>query len=705
MNDAKYTPSVFSALLLGLLLSLPAVGVALAAAGNIDATNKWAWGTNMGWVNFAPDNGGVTVYSDHLEGYAWAENVGWIKLGACTGGSPCTHANTTNSNYGVNNDGTGKLSGYAWSTTVGWINFDPAGAEQVTMNPATGDFSGYAWGENVGWIHFQGSSPAYKVSTAWRGAADVGIVKTVAPAIVVPGSPLTYTLRFTNSGPNALSGVVISDSIPLSVTISSVTSSTVGSGIVIAQTSAGPNFAWAVSDLAVGAGGVITLTGTLSPHAAATGALITNTATITASNDITAGNNLASAAFSVLATLHVTRTGTGSGIVVSSPAGITCGVDCTETLGYGTVITLTSTPATGSTFTGWSGACTGSGACVVTMNGAKNVTATFTLNSYALTTATAGTGSGTVTLSPAGGTYSHGTVVTVTNTPAAGSTFTGWSGACTGSGACVVTMNGAKSVTATFTLNSYALTTATAGTGSGTVILSPAGGIYSHGTVVTVTNTPATGSTFTEWSGACTGSGACVVMMNGAKSVTVTFGLDSLDGFAVLVQPASGLTTSEAGASATFTVVLTAQPTAPVTVTLASSDVSEGTVGPAQMIFTGADWSAPQVATVTGVDDDVDDGDVAYTIVTTVGSADPNDNGLAAADVSVTNIDDDGVATANTYLPLILKPGAPVSAEAVGETMGSDGIPGFVAPNRSPAPEPGGAPVGTNPMFLPLVNP
>jgi uncharacterized repeat protein (TIGR01451 family) len=311
MNDAKYTPSVFSALLLGLLLSLLAVGMALAAAGNIDAINKWAWGTNMGWVNYAPDNGGVTVYSDHLEGYAWAENVGWIKLGTCTGGSPCTHANTTNTNYGVNNDGTGNLSGYAWGTTVGWINFDPAGAEQVTMDPATGDFAGYAWGENVGWIHFQGSSPAYKVNTAWRGAADVGIVKTVVPAIVVPGGPLTYTLYFSNSGPNVVSGVVLSDSIPLSVTISGVTSSTVGGGVVINQTSGGPNFRWSVSDLAVGAGGVITLTGTLSPHAAATGALITNTATITGSNDIATGNNRAEAAFSVLATLHVTRTGTG----------------------------------------------------------------------------------------------------------------------------------------------------------------------------------------------------------------------------------------------------------------------------------------------------------------------------------------------------------------------------------------------------------
>jgi len=131
--------------------------------------------------------------------------------------------------------------------------------------------------------------------------------------------------------------------------------------------------------------------------------------------------------------------------------------------------------------------------------------------------------------------------------------------------------------------------------------------------------------------------------------------------------------------------------------------VSEGTVGPTQMIFTGADWSAPQTATVTGVDDEVDDGDVAYTIVMTVSSADPNYNGLAAADVSVTNIDDDGVATANTYLPLILQPGAPASAEAVEETMGSDSIADLLEPNRPPALEPGEDPVETNQMFLPLV--
>jgi hypothetical protein len=67
------------ALFLGIILSLVAVGVALAA-GNIDLTNKWAWGANTGWVNFAPDHGGVSVYSDHLEGDAWGESVGWIKV-------------------------------------------------------------------------------------------------------------------------------------------------------------------------------------------------------------------------------------------------------------------------------------------------------------------------------------------------------------------------------------------------------------------------------------------------------------------------------------------------------------------------------------------------------------------------------------------------------------------------------------------------
>ena len=79
MKDRILTHPRYAAVLLGLVLSLLVVGVAWAA-GNISATDKWAWSTNAGWGNFNPDNGGVTVYPDHLEGYAWGENIGWIRF-------------------------------------------------------------------------------------------------------------------------------------------------------------------------------------------------------------------------------------------------------------------------------------------------------------------------------------------------------------------------------------------------------------------------------------------------------------------------------------------------------------------------------------------------------------------------------------------------------------------------------------------------
>ena len=119
----------------------------------------YAWGTNVGWIHLNPPHGGVAVYPDHVEGYAWGENIGWIRLGTCTGGSPCAHANTTASNYGVNHDGTGNLSGYAWGTNIGWIHFNPPHGG-VRVDPVTGHLSGYAWGENIGWIRFQNSDPA-----------------------------------------------------------------------------------------------------------------------------------------------------------------------------------------------------------------------------------------------------------------------------------------------------------------------------------------------------------------------------------------------------------------------------------------------------------------------------------------------------------------------------------------------------------------
>ncbi len=148
-----------------LVIAFAAVNAVQAATGYVGSSQKWAWGTNIGWINFSPTHGGVTVYDDHLEGYVWAENVGWIRLGSYEGGGAHTYANDAAGNYGVNNDGAGNLSGYAWGTNIGWINFNPTHGG-VTVDAASGAFDGYAWAENIGWISFKGGSGdnAYQVS-------------------------------------------------------------------------------------------------------------------------------------------------------------------------------------------------------------------------------------------------------------------------------------------------------------------------------------------------------------------------------------------------------------------------------------------------------------------------------------------------------------------------------------------------------------
>jgi uncharacterized repeat protein (TIGR02543 family) len=86
----------------------------------------------------------------------------------------------------------------------------------------------------------------------------------------------------------------------------------------------------------------------------------------------------ATATFKAIPKYTLTIYRSGSGTVASSPAGITCGSDCSEPYLSGTPVTLSATPATGYYFSGWSGACAGTGACTVTMTAAKSVTTTFT---------------------------------------------------------------------------------------------------------------------------------------------------------------------------------------------------------------------------------------------------------------------------------------------------------------------------------------
>lgn len=110
----------------------------------------------------------------------------------------------------------------------------------------------------------------------------------------------------------------------------------------------------------------------------------------------------------------------------------------------------------------------------------------------------------------------------------------------------------------------------------------------------------------------------------------------------ITVSALSGSTTSETGASVTFTIMLNSQPTASVTVPLTSSDATEGTVSQSQVVFTAANWNQPITITVTGVDDTILDGNIAYTAAIAVAtSTDLLYNGINPADFSITNLDDE----------------------------------------------------------------
>ena len=167
--------------------------------------------------------------------------------------------------------------------------------------------------------------------------------------------------------------------------------------------------------------------------------------------------------FFVSHTLTVSRAGSGSGNVSSSPAGVDCGASCQQSFGAGTQVSLTATPAAGSSFAGWSGSgCAATGACRITLGQDTSVTASFNVlppDRHTLTVHRLGNGKGTVTSSPTGincgatctRTFTANQRLTLTATAALPSRFTGWSGACTTkSTTCTVALTADTAVTARF---------------------------------------------------------------------------------------------------------------------------------------------------------------------------------------------------------------------------------------------------------------
>ncbi len=230
---------------------------------------------------------------------------------------------------------------------------------------------------------------------------------------------------------------------------------------------------------------------------------------------------------------------TGSGTISSNPSGINCGSDCSEEYTENLQVDLTASPASGFTFSAWSGACTGAGSCSVSMNTAKSVTATFieeTLEQFDLDVTVNGAGS--VSSSPSGidcgtdcnETYDERTVISLTANAESGFKFNQWSGACSGSGSCDVTIDTNKSVTAEFlALGNFDLTVTV--TGSGSVTSNPTGidcggdctQSYEENTNVIMTAIPDSGFKLDHWESACTGNGSCSFDMDVNKNLTAVF--------------------------------------------------------------------------------------------------------------------------------------------------------------------------------------
>ena len=255
----------------------------------------------------------------------------------------------------------------SWITgETGWLRQTVnigAGSHQIQWFYAKDDL--VAEGSDAGWVD------DVVFSATQTSLPDLTVVEVTSPANGAPGGKIEVAAATVNqgavsAGASRLTFFLSSDS--------TITTSDINTG-------------WSCSFASVAGGvtercsGDIVIPATVPAGNYYLGAYADSAGSVTESNEsnngLAASNRIAIA--NSLAALTVSKGGTGSGKVSSNPAGIDCGAVCSANFATGAEVVLTVLPATGSAFSGWSGACAGTGSCAISMSAAKTVTATFTL--------------------------------------------------------------------------------------------------------------------------------------------------------------------------------------------------------------------------------------------------------------------------------------------------------------------------------------
>ena len=219
----------------------------------------------------------------------------------------------------------------------------------------------------------KGSASAGIAHTVSAPAADLTIVKSHPAAFTQGQMGALYTITVSNAGSASTNGTVtVTDTLPLGLTATAIS----GAGWSCSQ----PGGSCTRADPLAAGGSYpgITLVVNVAANAPVS---VTNVATVNGGGDANTSNNTASdpTAIGTLGsfTLTVIRAGSGIGMASSQDGGINCGTTCSKSYAAGTVVTLAASPLAGSTFSGWSEACSGAAGCSITMTGNLSATATF----------------------------------------------------------------------------------------------------------------------------------------------------------------------------------------------------------------------------------------------------------------------------------------------------------------------------------------